>query len=63
MFIIIAVLRFFIPAGQAEAFAGKVVNIADGDTVTVLTELKQERKIRLAEVDVPQAARHQAGKG
>ena len=39
----------------AEApFSGRVVSVHDGDTLTVLTADKQQRKIRLAEVDAPE---------
>ncbi len=37
----------------AENLTGKVVSIADGDTVTILTNNKQT-KIRLAEIDTPE---------
>jgi endonuclease YncB( thermonuclease family) len=37
----------------AEDFTGKVVSIADGDTVTILTD-KKHIKIRLAEIDTPE---------
>ena len=37
----------------AEDLTGKVVSIADGDTVTMLTDNKQT-KIRLAEIDTPE---------
>ena len=37
----------------AENLTGKVVSIADGDTVTILTDNKQT-KIRLAEIDTPE---------
>ena len=37
----------------AEYFHGKVVSITDGDTITVLTDKKQN-KIRLAEIDTPE---------
>jgi micrococcal nuclease len=36
-------------------FKGKVVSIADGDTVTVLTEDKTQHRIRLEHVDCPES--------
>ena len=37
----------------AENLTGKVVSVADGDTITILTDNKQTR-IRLAEIDTPE---------
>lgn len=50
----IAIFGFYLSAAQAESFSGKVVGIADGDTLTVLTASKQQYKIRLAEIDAPE---------
>ena len=38
----------------ADVLIGKVVGLADGDTVTVLDEQKQQHKIRLAGIDAPE---------
>ena len=38
------------------SFIGEVVGVADGDTVTVLTDNKIQHKIRLAEIDTPEKA-------
>ena len=47
-------LLLFIPVfASAETFEGKVVGIADGDTITVLVA-KQPVKVRLAEIDTPE---------
>ncbi|MDH1587993.1 MULTISPECIES: thermonuclease family protein [Stutzerimonas] len=45
-------------AGWANAgpLAGKVVAIADGDTLTLLTADRQQVKVRLAEIDTPERA-------
>lgn len=39
---------------QASELAGKIVHVADGDTLTVLVERKQV-KVRLADIDAPEA--------
>lgn len=38
---------------NAHAFTGKVVNVADGDTITVLRDRTQV-KVRLLEIDAPE---------
>lgn len=50
--LIVALLASF-PAQAGQAFSGRVVGIADGDTLTVLTNTTP-RKIRLAEIDAPE---------
>ena len=44
---------FLTQNGFAEDLTGKVVSIADGDTVTILNN-NQQTKIRLAEIDTPE---------
>lgn len=41
---------------HAQVYTGKVVSIADGDTFTLLTARKEQKKIRLAEIDTPEKA-------
>ncbi len=46
----------FIPGGFAYAdMTGKVVAVADGDTITVLDGAKTQHKIRLAGIDAPES--------
>jgi micrococcal nuclease len=42
---------------SAETINGKVVSVADGDTITVLTPEHKQIKIRLAAVDTPEKNR------
>lgn len=39
---------------QAATLQGKVVNVADGDTLTVLDDQKAQHKIRLQGIDAPE---------
>lgn len=41
---------------QAETITGRVVGIADGDTLTILDAGRQQRKIRLSGIDAPEKA-------
>lgn len=41
---------------QAETIKGRVVGVADGDTVSVLDASKTQHKIRLAGIDAPEKA-------
>lgn len=43
-----------VPAWAAQVFEGKVVGISDGDTITILTDQKQQIKVRLYGVDCPE---------
>lgn len=42
--------------GHAELLSGRVVRVADGDTITVLDADKRQNKIRLAGIDAPEKA-------
>ncbi|HEV7392579.1 MAG TPA: thermonuclease family protein [Burkholderiales bacterium] len=46
-------LLIFAPASAAQLF-GRVVAVADGDTVTVLEESNLQYKVRLAAIDAPE---------
>jgi endonuclease YncB( thermonuclease family) len=50
------VLLFLAPAVQAETLVGRVVGVADGDTVTVLDANLEQHKIRLQGIDAPEKA-------
>ena len=39
---------------QADALLGKVINVADGDTITVLDDTNTQHKIRLTGIDAPE---------
>lgn len=43
------------PASAADWISGEVVGISDGDTVTVLTQDRQQYKLRLAWIDAPES--------
>jgi micrococcal nuclease len=52
--IIFALLLLATTPTLAATLSGKVVRVADGDTITILTPNKEEVKIRLVEIDAPE---------
>lgn len=50
------------PAGIAYTLTGKVVNVADGDTFTLLVKNRQQR-VRLASVDAPEQSKDAQQRG
>lgn len=51
-----AALLLLALGAHAETITGRVVSIADGDTITVLDATKTQHKIRLAGIDAPEKA-------
>lgn len=50
-----AFIVLFAQAASAQDLLGRVVGITDGDTLTLLTERREEVRIRLAEIDTPES--------
>ena len=45
-------------ASSGYALTGKVISIADGDTITILDSSKKQHKIRLYGIDCPEGGIH-----
>ena len=45
----------FLSFAQAETFQCKVVGVTDGDTITCLTDQKEQIKVRLYQIDAPES--------
>ena len=43
---------------QADTLLGKVINVAVGDTITLLHDTNTQHKIRLAGIDAPKSVKH-----
>ena len=52
--LLLPLLLLFTLSAQAETLEGKVIKIADGDTLTLLTSANKQIKIRLAGIDTPE---------
>ncbi|WKU19782.1 thermonuclease family protein [Advenella alkanexedens] len=53
--VFVLVLNTLYGQAQASQLTGKVVNIADGDTLTILQQDKTQKRIRLGEIDAPES--------
>lgn len=51
---IVGLLLLGLQAASADTLTGRVVGIADGDTLTVLDASNQQHKIRLSSIDAPE---------
>lgn len=52
--ILLLAAAFLALPAQAELISGRVVHVADGDTITLLDSAKVQHKIRLAGIDAPE---------
>jgi endonuclease YncB( thermonuclease family) len=52
--LLLALTLLAAPLASAETLTGRVVGIADGDTITVLDSTNDQRKVRLAGIDAPE---------
>lgn len=48
------ILLFFLLLGSLSGFEGKVIRVSDGDTIVVLTQDKEQIKVRLNGIDAPE---------
>ena len=53
-FICFFIATFPILGWAEERLYGQVLKVADGDTITIITDAKQTKKIRLSEIDTPE---------
>lgn len=53
--LVVLFLFFLSTAAIANDINGRVVGVTDGDTLTLLTDSKEQIKIRLAEIDTPES--------
>ncbi|MCW3478298.1 thermonuclease family protein [Neisseriaceae bacterium JH1-16] len=54
--LLFALLACFVPAGAREQINGRVVAVADGDTIIVLDAAQVEHRVRFAFIDAPEKA-------
>jgi endonuclease YncB( thermonuclease family) len=49
-----SIVLLLVLQANADTLKGKVVHVADGDTITVLDDTHTQHKIRLAGIDAPE---------
>ena len=54
--LLVLVITLLATISRAELISGRVVRVADGDTITVLDAQMRQHKIRLAGIDAPEKA-------
>lgn len=54
--VVLALLLSFTTVASAELLFGRVVGVADGDTITLLDSQNQQHNIRLSGIDAPERA-------
>ena len=56
MAFLILIACSFASSSMADTITGKVVSIADGDTLTILDGANAQHKVRLAQIDAPETS-------
>jgi endonuclease YncB( thermonuclease family) len=54
--ILVLIACSIVPSAMADTITGKVVSIADGDTMTILDSANVQHKVRLAQIDAPETS-------
>ena len=54
----IALVLACVSTGQAATIEGRTINVADGDTITILDADRQQYKIRIGGIDAPEKGSH-----
>jgi endonuclease YncB( thermonuclease family) len=53
--ILAAMIAFYVGTGYADTLTGRVIAVADGDTLTVLEANQQQHAVRLSGIDAPES--------